>query len=199
MRLLTIVFIGLIFGCTNNETILQNGDVIFHTSTSSQSEAIQIATNSEYSHMGIIYIENGEYFVFEAVQPVKVTSLNEWINRGKNQKYVVKRLKDSQAILNKETLQKMKNIGSQFKGKNYDLYFEWSDENIYCSELVWKIYKRALNIELGELKKLSSFNLENSIVKQKLKERYGDNLPMDELVISPNDIFNCDKLETIKD
>ena len=141
---------------------------------------------------------NGEYYVFEAVQPVKVTPLNEWIKRGKKQKYVVKRLKNSHEIFSDAALQKMKNTGNQFKGKNYDLYFEWSDENIYCSELVWKIYKRALNIELGELKKLSSFNLEHPSVREKLKERYGDNLPLNELVISPKDIFNCDKLKTVK-
>src|SRR5437867_163185 len=26
----------------------------------------------------------------------------------------------------------------------YDLTFEWSDDKIYCSELVWKVYERAL-------------------------------------------------------
>lgn len=34
---------------------IQNGDIIFQTSTSGQSKAIQIATGSKYSHMGIIY------------------------------------------------------------------------------------------------------------------------------------------------
>ena len=32
--------------------------------------------------------------------------------------------------------------------KDYDLYFEWSDDKIYCSELVWKIYKNGADIEL---------------------------------------------------
>jgi hypothetical protein len=77
----------------------QNGDIIFQTSKSSQSKAIQLATNSEYSHMGLIYETNGQLFVYEAVQPVKLTKLDEWIKRGENSHYVVKRLKDSEKLL----------------------------------------------------------------------------------------------------
>lgn len=57
------------------------GDIIFQTSKSNQSKAIQLATNSKYSHMGIIYKINGQVFVYEAVQPVKLTALTKWINR----------------------------------------------------------------------------------------------------------------------
>ena len=42
----------------------------------------------------------------------------------------------------------MKEIGSQFENKDYDLYFEWTDEKIYCSELVWKIFKQATRIDV---------------------------------------------------
>jgi hypothetical protein len=34
---------------------IKNGDLIFQTSTSKQSKAIQLATDSKYSHCGIIY------------------------------------------------------------------------------------------------------------------------------------------------
>ena len=43
----------------------------------------------------------------------------------------------------------MRQVGESFRGRPYDLTFEWSDERIYCSELVWKIYERALGIEIG--------------------------------------------------
>jgi uncharacterized protein YycO len=68
----------------------------------------------------------------------------------------------------------MKLIGERFLGKDYDIYFEWSDNRIYCSELIWKIYKEATNIEIGQLENLSDFNLSNKLVKKKLKERYGE-------------------------
>ena len=176
----------------------QNGDIIFHTSKSSQSKAIQLATDSKYSHMGIIYQIGADYFVFEAVQPVKLTKLSDWKARGVDGSYVVKRLKNSNEVLNTETLTKMKEVGDRFKGKNYDLYFEWSDDKIYCSELVWKIYFEATGIKIGELESLSNFDLTDDRVKQKLKERYGNNIPMNEKVISPKAMFESNKLITVE-
>ena len=175
----------------------KNGDIIFQTSKSSQSKAIQIATKSKYSHMGIIYQKGNEFYVFEAIQPVKLTPLKEWIKRGKNGHYVVKRLKNAKKILTPENLSKMKTIGEKYTGKDYDLYFEWSDNKIYCSELVWKIYEEALGIEIGKLETLSDFDLSNEIVQKKMKERYGNNIPADELVISPAAMFNSNKLKTV--
>jgi uncharacterized protein YycO len=92
----------------------------------------------------------------------------------------------------------MKQVGEQFKGKNYDLTFEWSDEKIYCSELIWKIYQRATGLEIGKLQKLHEFDLTDEAVKKVMKERYGDNIPMNEIVISPAEIFESDLLMTIK-
>lgn len=181
----------------NKKSKFQNGDIIFQTSKSSQSKAIQLATHSKYSHMGIIYENKGKYFVYEAVQPVKLTPLQDWIKRGKNGHYVIKRLENAEDILTNEVLSKMRRYGERFKGKSYDIYFEWSDDKIYCSELVWKIYKEAANIEIGKLEQLSDFDLSNKIVQNKMKERYGDNIPMDEKVISPAAMFNSDKLITI--
>jgi hypothetical protein len=183
----------------NGEINLQNGDLIFHTSRSNQSQAIQIATNSKYSHMGLLYKKGNDFFVYEAIQPVKFTKLTTWINRGKNGKYVVKRLKNSDEILTKEGLKKMKLEGEKYLGKDYDLQFKWSNEEIYCSELVWKIYKEAFNIEIGKLERISDFNLSDRVVQSKIKERYGNNVPENELVITPDRMFNDTKLITVKE
>ena len=177
---------------------LKDGDLIFQTSRSSQSKAIQLATNSQYSHCGIVFKEGKSFYVFEAVQPVKRTPLAEWIARGEKGEYVVKRLKNAEQTLTPEVLQKMKEIGKGFYGKNYDLAFEWTDEKIYCSELIWKIYQRATGIEIGNLEQLGDFDLSSKVVKQKIKERYGEKIPLDELVISPASLFESDKLVTIK-
>jgi uncharacterized protein YycO len=200
-KTLHYITIGLIIliSCQSNTGFsgFQNGDIIFQTSKSGQSIAIQIATGSKYSHMGIIYKKGNDFFVYEAVQPVKLTPLNDWINRGENAHYVVKRIKNSETLLTPETLTKMKQIGEKYAGKDYDLYFEWSDSKIYCSELVWKIYKEALELEIGKLEKLGNFNLTDFSVKQKLQERYGESIPTDEIVISPESMFNSDQLNTV--
>lgn len=184
---------------TAKEIVLQNGDLIFQTSRSSQSQAIQIATNSKYSHMGVIFQEGDNYYVYEAVQPVKMTKLQDWIARGESGKYVVKRLKNSQAYLSDAGVQKMKTIGQKYLGKDYDLRFEWSDDKIYCSELVWKKYKEAFNIEIGQLEKIGDFDLSNDTVQDKVQERYGSNIPKDEYVITPDRMFNSKRLMTVKE
>jgi hypothetical protein len=111
------------FSCTDDYQP-KNGDIIFQTSKSSQSLAIQRATNSKYSHMGIVYLEEGHPFVFEAVEPVKLTPLRDWIARGKGGHYVVKRLGNANEVLTEEALQRMLKAGKSFEGKHYDHYFE---------------------------------------------------------------------------
>ncbi|MDR3178161.1 MAG: hypothetical protein LBT96_04175, partial [Campylobacteraceae bacterium] len=128
---------------------VQEGDIIFQTSLSSQSRAIQLATKSKYSHMGLILKEQGRFYVFEAVKNVKKTPLEEWIKRGEGGKYVIKRLKNADTFLDAKTLSKIKGEAEKFSGKEYDLTFEWSDEKMYCSELVWKIYKQSVDLEVG--------------------------------------------------
>ena len=177
---------------------LKDGDIIFQTSLSNQSRAIQLATKSKYSHCGIIYKSGNDFYVFEAIQPVTTTPLSKWIARGENGKYVIKRLKNAKAVLTPSNLKKMKEVGNEFKAKDYDLTFEWSDDKIYCSELIWKIYKRATGIEVGKLEKLSNFDLSNSAVKSKMKERYGAKIPLNETVISPAAIFDSDNLMTVR-
>jgi hypothetical protein len=176
---------------------IQNGDIIFQTSVSGQSKAIQLATHSKYSHCGIIYKEKGQYYVLEAVQPVKLTPLETWIARGKDAHCVVKRIKDADKVINTHVLKKMKAEGNRLIGKNYDFTFEWSDDTIYCSELVWKIYKRCAGVELCKVQKLRDFDLSHPVVMEVMKKRYGKKIPYDETVVSPAALYESDKLTLI--
>ena len=191
-----ILIIGLFF-FQNQPYQPQNGDIIFQTSLSTQSEAIQRATGSKYSHMGIVYVLDGEPFVFEAVSRVRSTPLEEWIRRGEGGHCVVKRLKDAEILITPEAMRSMLEIGRGFEGKRYDLKFEWSDDRMYCSELVWKIFKRALNVEIGPLETVGDFDLSDSVVRKKVSERFGEALRLDEPVISPAAMLASRQLETV--
>lgn len=171
----------------------QTGDLVFQVLLSDQSRAIQLATKSQYSHVGIVIVKNNEPMVFEAVGPVRYIKWKEWVEQGDKSHYVAKRMKTppSQEIIN--TI--IKNT-KQYEGKAYDFPFSWTDEKIYCSELVWKLYKAA-DIELSPLAKLDSFDLTHPIVKAKLKERYGNNIPLDEKVVPPSALFDSDLLITV--
>ncbi len=192
------IFIIILFCSCNreiDESKFLSGDVIFQESESSQSKAIQLATKSKYSHCGIIYKKNGQTYVLEAVQPVKLTTLKTWINKGKNNHYVLKRFSKP---LNESQINSMIKTGQKMIGKPYDLWFNWSDENIYCSELVWKIYSEGVGIKLSELEKLGQFNFNSKEVMNKLNERYGKTIPLEESVVSPAALFNSNLLVTIK-
>jgi hypothetical protein len=194
MQRIAILFLGLLFSSSAFAYEPQAGDIVFHSSLSKQSIAVQAATNSPYSHMGIVLLKNGKPYVFEAVQRVRYTPLEAWLNRGKAKHYVVKRLKSPLTTVAISRLQKE---AAHYEGKAYDLAFEWSDSRIYCSELVWKLYKSAVDIELAPLAKLGSFNLSNPAVKVKLKERYGNRVPINEPVIAPVAILESPLLITV--
>jgi len=198
-----VFLMGMIMGVTlyasartHSDTMaIHSGDIIFQDSKSSQAKAIKLATHSQYSHMGILYIKGDKVYVYEASATVRMTALKKWIDRGVGKHFVIKRLKNDK-ILTAKNLREMQRIGRTFKGHKYDTLFGWGDRKIYCSELVWKIYKRALGIKIGKLKKLRSFDLSHPVVKAKLRERYGANIPLNEKVISPQDMFDSSSLFT---
>lgn len=172
---------------------MQDGDIIFHRSSSRQAAAISAATHSDFTHMGLVFFDHGKPFVYEAVQPVKSTPLKEWIARGEKRQYAVRRLKDDGLI----KVEALKHEVQGMLGKDYDWLFEWSEDRIYCSELVWKAYKRGLGIELGALKRLRDFDLEQPVVRSIMQERYGKQIPWEISVIAPSDIFDSPLLQTV--
>src|SRR5262245_32171996 len=96
---------------------VKDGDLIFQTSRSSQSLAIQRPTASRYSHMGLILYRDGKPYVFEAVATVRFTALDQWIARGDGQHFVVKRLKGASETLTPAALRKLRQASLQFEGR----------------------------------------------------------------------------------
>jgi hypothetical protein len=190
----TISFVAVDDIVQSKNTIWHNGDIVFQDSESSQSKAIKLATNSKFSHCGIVFEQGGNWMVLEAVQPVRIIPLNQWIAQGTNSKYTVKRLKD-QSALTDSVLNEMQKVGTGFVGKNYDILFGWGDDKLYCSELVWKIYKRGAGLEVGTRKPLKSYNLNHPTVRKQLELRYGKSIPMDDVMVSPQDIYESPLLE----
>lgn len=200
IRYLTIFYIvTILISCQLRKSLpdVRQGDIIFQTSRSSQSQAIQLATKSRYSHMGIVLFKDNKPFVFEAVEPVKYTPLADWINRGAKGYAVIKRLIDAERLLTIDALFKLNKLALQFEGKHYDLAFSWDDKRMYCSELVWKMFDRSIGLQIGKLQRMRDFDLSSPVVQKKLKERYGDHFPLEEKVISPQAIFDSNLLITV--
>jgi len=168
---------------------LRDGDLVFQDSQSSQSQAIQLATQSPYCHVGMVLHRNGEPWVIEAVQPVIETRLAEWTRRAPGGRYAVRRLERAGEVLTPGGAGKLRKEAHRYLGRDYDWAFGWSDERIYCSELIWKIYERALDIRLCEPARLGSFDLSHPAVRAKLQERYGNQVPLEEPVVAPSQLF----------
>ncbi|HJW32037.1 MAG TPA: YiiX family permuted papain-like enzyme [Holophagaceae bacterium] len=174
----------------------REGDVLFQTSRSNQSVAVQSATHSKWSHMRLLFRRHGRWVVLEAVQPVKYTVLDAWIRRGEGGHVEAKRLKASVKRLSSPEVAKLQREGERFLGRPYDLTFEWDDRRIYCSELVWKAYDRALGLKLGKLQTLAEFDLTAPAVQRKMAERYPKGMPRGMSVISPQAMYDAPELET---
>ena len=134
-------------GCQSDPKVtLQDGDILFQDFESPQSAAIKLATHSHWSHCGVLFYEGRKPMVWEAVHPVKITPLKEWIARNDSLCFEVRRVKNRDTYLTNEIVTRMKTEGRKHIDKPYDIYFEWTDSSMYCSEFVWKLYKRAAGI-----------------------------------------------------
>jgi hypothetical protein len=178
-------------------SVLRDGDIVFQTSRSAQSQAVQRATRSRYSHMGIVFHVGSRLMVIEAIEPVRWTPLSVWIARGEKRAAVARRLRDAEERLTPAALGRLRRAATRHLGKKYDRAFDWSDDRIYCSELVYKVYEEALGLTLGSLQTLGDMDLTHPTVKRKVAERYGRHVPLDAPVITPQSVFESDLLETV--
>lgn len=198
--LLKAVFVFLTFSmarCQEKPADLKTGDIIFQDFEFGNSQAIKLISNSKYSHVGMIVILDGKTYVYEAVQPVQVTPFEDWIARNEKKEYEVKRLKKYDIYFTPEKTEALKKEMNKYIDKDYDGRFEWSDKKMYCSEVIWKIYKSVFNLEIGKTQLLGDLDFSNPVVAAKLKEIYGGEIPIHEKVISPQAILESDLLENI--
>ncbi|MFK7928016.1 MAG: YiiX/YebB-like N1pC/P60 family cysteine hydrolase [Myxococcota bacterium] len=170
---------------------VRTGDVIFHESRSNQSALLKIATGSRYTHVGLVAVRDGAPWVIEAVQPVKWTPLHAWVARGVDRHAVVMRptqpLSEAQAS-------RVVAAAEAHLGKPYDLGFRWSDERMYCSELVFKAYRDGAGVELAPTRLHSEYTLSDPRVKKAIAARYPTGIPTDEPVVAPSDLMESSAL-----
>ena len=128
------------------------------------------------------------------MQPVKITALKKWIERGRGGKYLVMRPKEP---LSPAALKKMKAVGKRHQGKSYDLLFEWSDSKMYCSELAWKVYKEGAGITLVAPRPFSAYNFDDPKVQAHVKDRWKGKQNPKEPVVAPSDLAASEKLKVV--
>jgi hypothetical protein len=165
---------------------LQEGDILFTGSKQGQARAIIGATGSSHTHCGIAVMHQGRLMVLEAVQPVRFTPLDRFIAAGSPGSFSARRYTGA---ITPEAYRKAREWALSQIGRDYDGLFAWSDDRMYCSELVWKIYQKA-GVELCQPRKFRDYNLRHPEVVKLINQRYGgmSRVPLDEKVVAPSDL-----------
>ncbi len=170
---------------------VQHGDFIFQHLPGELTAMIADMTKSQYSHCGIIVKKFNGFVVLQAIGPVKETPLNEWINYGIGKKFTIVRLK-------KEYRSKIPVIISQgykFTGKPYDIQYQWNDQKIYCSELIYKAVFNATGLRLAEFVRLG--NMAWQPYEATIRQITGGTLPLDREMITPQSLVVSDKVDVV--
>jgi len=173
------------------EGTLRTGDLVFHTSRSQQSAAIQAATDSPLSHVGLVEVTAQGVFVVEAVQPVKRVPFARWKSRGVNGRLLVLRPEQLPEAQREAAVAEAK----RHLGKPYDWRFGWGDEAMYCSELARKAYSRAASVDYGKMERLGTLNVKR--LGPALKERYSGQVPVDLELITPASLAADERLTVV--
>lgn len=160
-------FFAVSAGASDAGADLQHGDLIFHTSTSAQANAILLASRSPFSHVGIIAVRGTQRFVVEAINPVSETPLASWIARGRGARYAVYR--DSQLDASKR--QALVDAARVYLGRRYDPFFTFANNEIYCSELVWLAYQ-SLGLARGKIERVKELEINNAAVQALVQQRW---------------------------
>jgi hypothetical protein len=196
IAILSLSFNVSVFAAEN--TSYQTGDIIFQSSENPTNKAIELATHSKFSHVGVVLNVQGELQVLEAANPVvSLTPLKQFVQRGTGGYYEVLRLNQAEDFLTAEKQQALYAAGQAWLSKPYDFAFSWNDEELYCSELVYKLFAQILQLNLAQPKALKTFDLSHSLVNEQLKLKYGDHIPYDDNMISPQQIYESELLKTI--
>ncbi len=158
----------------------QVGDVVFQSLPKGPLvETIEGVTNSEWSHCGVLVRRDGKWMVAEAIGQVRYTPLHLWVVRGRRAKVESYRLVNPPADLEEKLAAGIE----PFVGRPYDYRYAPEDDEIYCSELVYKAYDRGLGIRIGDWERLGDLNWRP--YEGFIRETENGKLPLDRLMISP--------------
>lgn len=169
------------------------GDFIFQSLPKNDLvDAIEGASQSLYSHVGMVIRINDNWFVRESFGSVHDTALSTWIARGRsNHGFDVFRLKpDLQRLV-----PAFVKASDAFLGRPYDDKYTMDDATIYCSELLYKAMLNASGIHLGKLQKLGDLNWQPY---SKAIEKYeGGKPPLERQMITPRSLSEAAELRQV--
>ena len=152
--------------------------------------AIEGASESPYSHCGILVRMDDAWFVLEAIGPVRETPLAKWIKQARDKHYDVFRLGAKHAGIIPEFIK----AARKYMGRPYDIRYRMDDEKIYCSELIFKGYRDATGESLGKLVKFGDLKwVRHTPVILAIE----GSIPLNRIMITPRHLSEAKQLEKV--
>jgi hypothetical protein len=175
------------------EPAVESGDLVFETSSSAQSSAIQWATASRWSHVGIVDVsDRGEVTVIEALRVVTRTPWRAWQRRARRGGEI---LVLRPRAVPRDARAAAAAIARTYLGRPYDPRFGWDDERVYCSELVVKAYERGAGVSLGKRERLGDLRLLG--IEKAAEQRWGGPVPKDLVLVTPASLAEDRRLDVV--
>lgn len=181
---------------------VRTGDLVFQRSRTEQAKFIAIATHSPWTHVGVVFAgadapDGAGPVVLEAGDPVRYTPLATWAARSADDRIAIRRLADSTDVLTDAVLARMVEVAAGWVGLAYDPLFDWSDDRMYCSELVYKLFSVGAGHPIGALRTFGAYDLSEATVAAAVRARWGTPPPADAPVVSPADLYSDVQLVTV--
>ena len=171
----------------------EEGDIVFQSLPRTHLViAIEGATASPYSHCGVVTRSKGRWVVLEAYRNVEKTPLNEFLHRGRRGAFSVYRLRPE----HRANIEPMLQHAAQYLGRPYDARYRMDDEQIYCTELIFKAYRDASGgDDLGELVPLGDLHWRP--FRETIKRYEGGPPPLERLLITPKHMARAKQLTRV--
>ena len=152
--------------------------------------AIEGASESLYSHCGILVRKDEGWFVLEAIGPVRETPLAKWIKQARDKHYDVFRLERE----HRGNIPAFIQAARKYMGRPYDIRYRMDDEKIYCSELIFKGYRDATGESLGKLVKFGDLKwVRHTPVILAIE----GSIPLNRIMITPKHLSEAKQLKKV--
>ena len=152
--------------------------------------AIEGASESPYSHCGILVRKGDAWFILEAIGPVRETPLAKWITQARDRHYDVFRLEAE----HERNIPAFIKAAKVYMGRPYDIRYRMDDKKIYCSELIFKGYRDATGESLGKLVKFGDLKwVRHTPVILAIE----GSIPLNRIMITPRHLSEAKQLEKV--
>lgn len=157
---------------------LKVGDILLQPLHCWACNLIEAQTQSEFSHIGVVsHISQKEkkVFVAEAFMKVREIEFNEF-NKKTQKGLSLKVYRPGYVAIDFR-----KTFKSTFENLAYDSGFLWDDEKIYCSELLYKLFRDS-NMKVPE-----ALPMKFDVNREHWEKYFKGHVPEGEIGISPAD------------